>query len=233
MGQNRPKLRHELKYYINHFQYLEFQRRLQVIMQRDAFTTAGGGYHVRSLYFDDIDNTALFEKDAGVFRRDKYRIRIYNKSDSPIKLERKSKYGQYIGKEAASLNRFQYDQIMANDITFLLKSGNRLMIDFYFLYVNRLMRPKVIVDYDREAYVCKNGEVRITFDKMVRAGMNSNDIFTSNLVTVNVFQEPVMILEVKYNEFLPENIRMLFQTTGPRSIAFSKYVICRELKNNI
>jgi hypothetical protein len=233
MKQYRPKLRHELKYYINQYQYTELQRRLQVMMQPDTFTTSDGGYHVRSLYFDDIYNTALFEKNAGIFRRDKYRIRIYNKSDSPIKLERKSKYGQYIGKEAALLSRSQYDHIMENDITFLLQSGNRLMTDFYFLNVNRMMRPKVIVDYDREAYICKNGEVRITFDKMLRTGINSNDIFDPNLVTINAFQQPVMILEVKYNEFLPENIRLLLQTNGPQNTAISKYVMCRDLKNNI
>ena len=233
MRYNPKKLRHELKYFIHYHQYIELRERLQSVMQRDFFALEDGNYHVRSLYFDDAYDSALYEKSFGVFRRDKYRIRIYNKCDSRIKLERKSKYGQYIGKESVTLTRPQYDQIMDHHFSSLFRSNNQLLMDFCLLSVNQVLRPKVIVDYEREAYITNPGEVRITFDKMVRAGINSNDIFDGNLVTINAFHQPIMIMEVKFNEFLPENVRMLLQMDSHERAAISKYVICRVIKKNI
>jgi len=92
------------------------------------------------------------------------------------------------------------------------------------------LKPKVIVDYIREAYTLRSFNVRITFDKHLSAGINSVDIFDNNLITVNVFPNPVIIMEIKYNEFLPANIRALLQISSGENAAISKYVLCRVLK---
>lgn len=227
------RLRHELKYYIHNMTHLELRRRLPLIMGRDPFALEDGNYHIRSLYFDDKHNSALLDKAAGIFRRNKYRIRIYNKMDNLIKLERKGKYGPYIGKESATLTREEYNRIMDQDVSFLFASENKLLRDFYFEYTVNLLRPKVIVDYDREAYAAEEGDVRITFDKLVRAGINTYDIFSPDLITITAIQPPVMIMEVKYNDFLPANIQLLLQNCGSQHAAASKYVMCRAIKNNL
>lgn len=225
---NKNKIfRHELKYYISNYEYEVLQKRLKVLMDQDANTQGNGSYHIRSLYFDDIYDSALNDKLSGVSKRKKYRIRIYNKSSKLIRLERKTKVDRYICKESGVLTRKQYEQIMHEDNGFLLYSNNEVFKEFYLEGKNNLLRPKVIVDYEREAYTFNISDVRITFDKMLSAGINSVDIFDNNLVTVNAFSEPVMIMEVKYNEFMPDNIKILLHIAGSENSAISKYVICR------
>jgi hypothetical protein len=227
MDYKNKKFRHELKYYINYYEYTVLQKRLKIIMVQDPFADSSGSYHVRSLYFDDFYDSALYDKNFGVPKREKYRIRIYNKNDGKIRLERKAKNNQYICKESFLLSRNQYERIINNDTNFLLNMNGDLYKDFYLEIKNSLLSPKIIVDYDREAYIFNAGNVRITFDMMLRSGINSIDIFDENLVTVRVFKEPVMILEVKYDEFLPGNIMSLIQITSHENCAISKYVMCR------
>src|SRR4051812_23980307 len=112
MKYGNKKLRHELKYYISYYEFENLRTRLRCVVQPDKNSISEDGYHIRSLYFDNVFDTALYEKNYGVHRRDKYRIRIYNKSDKAIKLERKSKFGEYICKESMNLSREEYEKIM-------------------------------------------------------------------------------------------------------------------------
>ena len=63
--------------------------------------------------------------------------------------ERK-KFGSYIYKEAAPLTHAEFDAILAGDYDFLLHSPRRLCQEFYTECVCNVLRPRVIVDYDRE-----------------------------------------------------------------------------------
>lgn len=84
------KFRHELKFMVNRHQYFVIRQRLRGLAQHDEHAGRSGEYHIRSLYFDDIDNSALHEKLSGVHGRRKYRIRIYNGRDNLIHFEKKS-----------------------------------------------------------------------------------------------------------------------------------------------
>lgn len=234
MKYGNKTLRHELKYYISRRIYMALSQRLKFFMRQDSYRAEYEGYHVRSLYFDDIHDSALYEKNFGVFKRQKYRIRIYNKSDSKIRLERKSKFGQNICKETAILTREEYEKlVLLQHPDFLIRSDNELKKNFYSEIKQNLMKPKVIVDYEREAYLLEAGNVRITFDKNLRAGLNSVDIFDEKLVTVGILEGPVMILEIKYDDFLPGYISQLMQFSSHSISAISKYVLCREKLNNL
>lgn len=225
---NQKVFRHEFKYFINYFEYEALRRRLACVLKNDSFANEKGEYHIRSLYFDDIQNTALFEKQAGILTRKKYRIRIYNINDDVIKLEKKSRIGQFIHKESASLTKAQYDKIIAKEIDFLKESENTLLQEFYFDMVAYRYTPKVIVDYVREAYTWDVNNIRITFDKNLRTGLEKIDIFDKELPTVDVVEEPKMILEIKYDHFLPDFIRNLLQLNSSQRWAISKYVMCRK-----
>lgn len=85
------KFRHELKYTMNMHQYFIVKQRLKHLLKQDEHAGPTGEYHIRSLYFDDIDNTALHEKLGGVRDREKYRIRIYNCSRSCDSFGKKDK----------------------------------------------------------------------------------------------------------------------------------------------
>ena len=222
--------RHELKYLINLPEWAQLRSRLPGVVHRDPHAGENGEYMIRSLYFDDYWNTAYEEKDAGVLTRHKYRIRVYNCSDRRILLERKNKYGQYIWKQSAQMTRSQVEAVLSGDYGVLLGDKahptENLLKEFYYECTSRVMRPRVIVDYDREPFIMEAGDVRITFDKRVRAGMGAFDLFDPSLPTAEVLRGDQMIMEVKFTEFLPRQVRSLLPPGSAELSAASKYVLC-------
>ena len=220
--------RHELKYYINYFEMIALRKKVSSFLSLDKHATSPEGYNIRSLYFDGMHDHSLYDKNDGLFGREKYRIRIYNENDAIIKLERKSKYGDFISKESAPLTRIEYDGILRGEYVCLKDRTEVLVQDFYRALEFRQFQPRVIVDYTREAYVYEPGNVRITFDKELRAGISGIDLFDRNIVYQEILYPEQVILEVKYDDFLPDVIRQLLQPERLTRSAISKYVLCRE-----
>ena len=221
--------RHELKYIITEGEHAILSRRLRMTMAQDSNAAqAGGEYHIRSLYFDDPYDRALQEKEDGVEERDKYRIRIYNGSDATIKLERKHKFDQYIQKSSLSLTREECDSILAGEYRFLLDRPEPFAGHMFKVFTVDRIRPKVLVDYDREPYVFPVEDVRITFDKNIRTAMRSTDLFNPDVPTYPVSElKNCMVLEVKFNRYLPYYISTLIQVGAAEHSAVSKYLYCR------
>lgn len=224
-------LRHELKYLITPAELSVLRGVLKPITQFDPNGDENNEYMIRSLYFDTINDDALMEKIAGVGNRKKYRIRIYNFSDRVIKLECKSKYGDLISKQSVSIPRDLAEQLIAGDPEGLQRMRHPLLHDVYREMRTRLLRPAVIVDYVREAYIHPAQEVRITFDKQLRTGLYSTDIFNPSLPTYPVFDDPVEVLEVKYDEFLPAHLQTVLSGITAQRSAVSKYTWCRRYEN--
>ena len=224
-------LRHELKYLITPAELSVLRGVLKPIMQLDPNGNENNEYIIRSLYFDTINDDALMEKIAGVGNRKKYRIRIYNFSDRVIKLECKSKYGDLISKQSVSIPRDLAEQLIAGDPEGLQRMRHPLLHDVYREMRTRLLRPAVIVDYVREAYLHPAQEVRITFDKQLRTGLYSTDLFNPSLPTYPVFDDPVEVLEVKYDEFLPAHLQTVLSGITAQRSAVSKYTWCRRYEN--
>lgn len=224
---SKERYRHEWKYLINTAEKELIVLRLKEFLELDAHA-AGGGYMIRSLYFDDYWNSAYEEKDAGVLMRKKYRIRIYNCSDKSIRLERKKKFGSYIYKEDAPLTRKETEMILDGKYDFLLKSEHSLCREFYVECMCNVMRPRLIVDYDREPWVMDAGTVRITMDSEVRAAVGGFDLFDSTLPTVSVLEPGKLVMEVKYTEMLPQLIRNVVPPGAEEFTAVSKYVLAYE-----
>lgn len=223
-----PSYRHELKYYINAGDYVLLSERLKRTMERDAHTDENAEYFIRSLYFDDLDDSALREKLSGVDDRDKIRIRAYNFRDDFIRLERKHKANGFILKEDIGLTRAEYESIMRRDYRFLLSRREPFAREMFREFATRALQPRVLVDYTREAYVFPVERVRVTFDKDVRTGLRSTDLFNPDVITYPVLENRAMILEVKFNQYLPTFIRTLLQIASPERSAASKYCLCRK-----
>ena len=224
-------LRHELKYHITPAELGVLRGVLRPLMQLDPNGNENNEYHIRSLYFDTINDDALEEKIAGVGNRKKYRIRIYNFSDRVIKLECKSKYGDLISKQSVSIPRELAEQLIAGDPEGLQRMRHPLFHDVFREMRTRLLRPAVIVDYVREAYIHPAEEVRITFDKQLRTGLYARDMFNPALPTYPVFDDPVEILEVKFDEFLPSYLQSVLSGVTAQRSAVSKYTWCRRYEN--
>jgi len=222
-------LRHELKYFISPKQYYLLSDALDKVLWRDPNGDENNEYHIRSLYFDTVFNDALFDKYDGVQNRNKYRIRIYNLSDRVIKLECKTKVGSLISKRSLTIPRDLCEQLIAGDPTGLEATRSGLLGDMFREMTVNLMRPVVIVDYVREAYLHPAEEVRITFDKQLRTGMRSIDLFNPNVPTMPPFENGEIILEIKYNRVMPPYIRNLINTYcgDAQQSAISKYTWCR------
>lgn len=226
-------LRHELKFFISNLQYQVLSAQLDRVLHRDPNGDENNEYHIRSLYFDTVFDTAYFDKLDGVQNREKYRIRIYNLSDRVIKLECKSKVGSLISKRSLSIPRDLCEQIMAGDATGLEQTRSGLLGDVYREMTCNLLRPVVLVDYVREAYLHPAEEVRITFDKQLRTGLGSVDLFNPRVATVPPLDHDEIILEVKYDRVMPPYIRDLLCTYCPSAVqsAISKYTWCRRFEN--
>ncbi len=221
--------RHELKYYISEADYILLSRQLNALLKHDENAGADGDYYIRSLYFDDFKNTALVEKLAGVEKRKKYRIRIYGLKDDMIRLERKNKDKDFISKDSLKLSRAEYDKIMAGDVGFLLKKDNQLAKDFYYEVKTKNLKPTVIVDYVREAYVHPIKNLRITFDKMVKTGRGATDMFDGKVPLATVLKPGTVVMEVKFQHGLPDYLIAVLNTAkAAQRSAISKYALCRK-----
>ncbi|MCL6570106.1 MAG: polyphosphate polymerase domain-containing protein [Bacillus sp. (in: Bacteria)] len=221
------KFRHEYKYYITQADYEILSKKLSVLLKKDQNSTSENGYLIRSLYFDNLSDTDLLQKNNGVFRRKKFRIRIYNHLSDIIKLEKKSRQGEYILKTSVPITLHEYELLQRWEYEFLLEKKGDLYQEFYAYLQGEYMRPRVIVDYIRDAYIANVSDVRITFDKELSVITNSIDIFDKNNSSEEVLTYPLMIMEVKFNEFLPTYIRQIIQMDAHTRSAISKYVLCR------
>ncbi len=226
-GNGGELYRHEIKYRISEPECETMRLRLSPLLKPDPHAK-NGGYLIRSLYFDDYWDSAYQDKENGVVIRKKYRIRIYDLSDRVIHLERKKKYDKYIYKESAPLTREELYRILDGDFGFLLKSPHPLLQEFYVECISHQMRPRVIVDYEREPWVMDEGTVRVTFDRHVRAAVGSYDILDPTLPTLMVMPPGELVMEVKYTEFLPQIVREILPPKGSELLAYSKYVLCYE-----
>jgi SPX domain protein involved in polyphosphate accumulation len=196
-------------------------------MTPDTFALEDGKYKIRSLYFDNPQNKALMEKINGVNNREKFRIRYYNNDTSLIKLEKKSKINSLCQKNSVIITEQECTMLLSGEIKWLLESNNPLLIEFYSKTNNQLLRPKTVVDYKREAYTFNPGNVRVTMDSEIKSGLFSKDFLNPLLPTIEVSQIGHIILEVKFDNFLPEIIRDVIQTNERSSTSISKYAACR------
>ena len=224
---NTLKYRHEYKHAINLLDYHTIRQRIRSVAALDQNAGADGRYHIRSLYFDNDDDKALREKLYGLPNREKYRIRIYNEAGDFIRLEKKSKANGLCNKQSARLTKEQAEKIIIGETDWILSTDNAVLTEFYAkLYYQRL-RPKTLVDYWREAYVFPYGNVRVTFDSELRTGVYKTGLFDMNNTTFPAGEQGQLLMEVKYDDFLPDIIRDLIQTNARRTAAFSKYAACR------
>lgn len=225
-----PDPRHEVKYFISLPAYYQLRSVLSPVLRRDRHANARGEYFIRSLYFDDAYDNAYYQKISGVEIRNKYRIRIYNCSDELIFLERKHKHGDLISKDSVRITRRLCDQLIEGRCDGLHASNNQLLQDMFREMRTRALRPRVLVDYTREAYTHPAEDIRITFDKDLHSGLFSRDLFNAKVNGVPPLVYGKMILEVKYNRYLPEYIRSLLSTVPSQLSAISKYTLCRSFE---
>ena len=216
--------RHEVKQEINFLDMLEIRQRLRAVAYTDP-NAVDGKYFIRSLYFDNLYDKALMEKVNGICKREKFRIRYYNGDTSVIHLEKKSKINNLGNKASAPLTKDEAQSIVDGNIDWMPDSRYPVIKELYSKMKIQGLSPKTIVDYTREPFIYPAGNVRVTLDYNIRSGMRCTDFLNPECVTVPVSDS--IILEVKWDGFLPDIIRDAVALEDRREGAFSKYEACR------
>ena len=221
------KFRNELKYLCSEAELQIVQSRILPFCTLDKYASANGIYHIRSVYFDDPQNTCFYENENGVDPREKFRIRIYNSSDSRITLECKRKERSMTHKESCPITKEQYFAIIHG--TAAESAANHPLLNrFLVLCTKSCLKPKVIVAYDRTPFVYGPGNVRITFDRNIGSTTDISQFFNPQIPLRPILPTGKHILEVKYDEFLPDFLYNSMSLGNLRQTAFSKYYLCRK-----
>ena len=218
-----PRLRHEEKHQVNLREALVLSRRLEKLFPRDPHAGPEGSYQVVSLYYDDPYDTALRQKLDGVNRREKFRLRYYGKEPAFFKLEKKYKVKGLCGKGSCRLSREEGERLLRRDFAFLLEKEEPLAREFY-AKLRRGLAPKTVVRYTREAFLYAPGTVRVTLDGDIRAGAPERFLIPQKLLPA---LGGLAVVEVKYDAFLPEIVKLAAQVPNRQGTACSKYALCR------
>ena len=227
MEQDR-NYRHELKFAIPYGDYLAMRNRLRLVMKTDPHTFGKQTYHTRSIYFDNIDDKALREKIDGIGKREKFRIRYYNDDFSFITLEKKMKINDLCLKYDTPISEQECRKILDGDLEWMKDHDSQIVKELYAKMKYQRLKPRVMVSYVREPYIYGPGHVRVTFDSQVRTTLFHREFMEEKVSDISASDTPQdMILEVKYDAYLPEIIQDLIQVPGIRQTAFSKYGACR------
>lgn len=222
------KYRHERKYPITEADYLALRQRLRPVMKPDPHVGPDGKYCIHSVYFDNYRDKALREKVDGVQRREKFRIRFYNRDLSFVTLEKKIKHNDLCMKVDAPISREDFQNILTAPGPWMLSHPQMLVRELYCKMQSQQLRPRVLVSYVREPYVYPAGNVRITFDSCIRSSLFHPLDSLLDIPDMEVTDEAGgRLMEVKYDAFLPAHLSNLLQQNGMRQDAFSKYGACR------
>ena len=228
------KYRHELKYICSETELTVIETRIRGVMSRDIHADANGEYLIRSVYFDDYLRDRYFENEDGVDPREKFRIRVYNRSDGRISLEKKTKRRGMTGKQMCLIDRETCDRMLRGE-PIRDRLGEHPLLDEWIIQseTDRL-RPVMLGEYVRKPYVYRLGNVRVTFDRRISASPRVQGLFDDQIPRVAVLPTGYHVLEVKYDDFLPDYIRQLVDTGHLLKTTFSKFYLgCRAIGGRV
>lgn len=224
---NAFKGRVELKHEITKMDCFLLRHNLQHMMKPDPHAGPNGKYLLRSVYFDNFADKVVTEKKEGFYRRDKFRVRLYDHNTDFINLEKKSKMNNLCQKQKCRITAEEYERMRHDDIGWMQDDPRDLVRELYVQMTLFQLKPITIVDYEREVFIYEYGNVRVTFDSSIKTSFRNNDLLNPDIIMIDTLEPNMVVLEVKYDEYLPDIIRKMLQVSDRRKSAFSKYQISR------
>lgn len=221
-------LRKEEKYLITLLDARRYINNLEKFMQQDRHNGVGG-YNIRSLYFDSLNDRDFIEKEEGVFIRKKIRLRLYNPQGTYAILEMKQKQGENQFKRSLRIEREDAILLTKGIYTPLLKYKQPFAQECFTIMSMECYRPKTIVEYNRKALIAKENRIRITFDSILKATESCYDLFSENLCLYPVMEQSLVVMEIKYNGFLLNYIKDMVQEVNRSNLSVSKYCLGRSV----
>lgn len=219
-------LRQEKKFLLSLPQTYALGHRLSQVMTEDIHNQ-NGGYSIRSLYFDTLDNTDYLGKENGIELRRKIRLRCYSPDAAFAQLEMKQKQGPYQKKRSLRIPREDARQLIDGNYSVLLRQQDPFAAECFALLQMHGYRPRSVVEYRRRAFVARENNIRVTLDSCISATESCLDLFSPTLTQAMVTDPALAILEVKYNGFLLSYIKDLLQSCSVSETSASKYGMSR------
>lgn len=220
--------RHEYKYVCSDRQLICIQNRIEPYMSIDRHAGSKGRYTIRSLYFDTCNNACYYDNLSGVDPREKFRIRMYDADTSFIRLELKQKLHGMTRKRSCPVDAGLCRRLMMGGTPGLQEMDEPLYRKFFVEQNTKLLKPKIIVEYDRIPYVYRDGNVRVTFDTNIRSCVDTQSFLEKRIMARPVMRTGYHVLEVKFDEFIPDFIHHAIQIDKLRQTAYSKYCLSRK-----
>ncbi len=228
MSKNEKVFRKELKFYISYGECAAISNLIRKVISRDKHNKSKSeGYVIRSLYFDTLDNRMYEEKMAGMENRAKYRLRIYGLNPDVVKFEVKTKSNNTISKESVTISREDAEKIQNMDYEVMLKYKNKALNKAYKEFKKEQYYPVVLVEYVREAFICDFNNIRIVFDKFLKSSTLQLDLFSDNIFFTQKLKKGLVVMEIKFDGFLPKWVMDIMNVTAAERSAISKYCIGR------
>ena len=229
------KLRHELKYICTDTELRLIEQRIRPILKPDSHADENGEYLIRSVYFDDLERTCFYENQNGIDPRAKFRIRVYNCSKERISLEKKKKNRGMTGKTSCALNYDTCMKMLRGESIRDHLGAHPLLDEWILCSESKLLRPVMLGEYVRKPYIYRLGNVRVTFDKHISASANCTELFAHDIARISVLPTGYHVLEVKYDDFLPDVIYQSMDCYGHfRQSTFSKFFLgCKALEGRL
>jgi len=221
--------RHELKYYMKKKYAYELTEMIKKFMKKDEFNGDNNEYYIRSLYFDTYSNIDYYNKIIGVSERKKIRLRLYDLESSTVKLEVKNRYGPYMMKETVTISSEDARELISGSSNSLLSYQSNTANSVYHYMHDTLYRPTLLVDYEREAYTYPFDNIRVTIDKNVRVSTYDFNLFNNLTNMIPVLEADVFILEIKYDNMIPNFLLNLISSIPSIRLSISKYCMGRQL----
>lgn len=220
------EFRSESKFMVSRKDLLILKYKLKNVMPYDSYCN-GKTYNVRTIYFDSIDNKCFYDNADGLDQRYKLRIRMYNRSINDIKLECKYKEMGNTKKVYCKINKKLCDKLLNGEQLCYSECNNQVLRKLYIEQKINNFVPKIIIEYDRLAFAEKTGNVRITFDTNIRTSRYLNRFYESNIYARPLLEPNIDILEIKYDELLPDYIKRIVDNGQLSKTSFSKYYLSR------
>lgn len=228
------KYRSELKYVCTDYNFELIKNKLSNLLCIDSNSYENGKYIIHSLYFDDYKNTSMKEIDSGDFKRSKWRIRYYNDSNQNLYLEKKEKLFSRCHKRKCKISVEEYNSIINGDVMDIFwKTEEKLLKEFIIDIINKGFKPKLIIDYERFAFVETITNIRITLDTNISASYDISNFLTGDYIKYPIQEKNYNVLEVKFDDILPSYIKNIFNSYNFNQISFSKYYLGRKKINEV
>ncbi len=228
MFDENRKYRHEFKYIEPEIRLRPAELRLSAFMQKDRHSGEKGFYSIRSLYFDDLTDTFLTDNIFGVDEREKWRIRIYDRSSDFISLERKMRKADMISKDSCRISTDEFNSLMKDRGE--ISDGNDPLLNLFIIGMKtKGLHPAIIVEYERTPFTANEGNTRITFDRCIRSSSELDGLLADReLAGRPVLETGQNLLEVKFDGFLPDHIAHAIENGHMHRETFSKYYLARK-----